>query len=118
MINTNGGGWEISKRDHDHVGQDLHEAMATGHSIPSAAKGHWYSVEWWIAPNHYTHRLHIKVVVDGKVLADKDDSGHYDRDEHKASGTSSYFFNSSSTSFAVYPEKSHTSWRNIPVQSM
>src|SRR5581483_4948751 len=118
LIKTNGGGWEISKRDHDHADQDLHEARATGHSIPSAVKGHWYNVEWWIAPNHDTHRLHIKVVVDGKVLADKDDSGHYDRDGHKGSGTSSYFLNSSSKSFAAYSEKSHTSWKNISVQSM
>jgi hypothetical protein len=117
-IKTDGRGWEIGKRDHDHIGQDLHEAIAQGQSIPSAEKGHWYNIEWWINPNEDSHRLHVKVAVDGKVLADKDDNQPYDRNGHKGTGTSSFFLNSSEKTFAAYCEKSHTSWKNISVESI
>jgi len=117
LIKTDDGGWMVSKRDHDHEGKDLHDVIAKGDSISSAKKGHWYDVEWWIAPNHDTDRLHIKVKVDGKTLVDKDDNQGYDRNGHKGSGTSSYFLKSDKT-VGAYSEKSYTSWKNISVQSL
>lgn len=117
LIKTDDGGWMISKRDHDHEGQDLHEVLAKGHSIPEADKGHWYKVEWWIAPNPDSDDLHIKVKVDGVVLIDKDDDGHWDRNDHEGKGTSSYFLKSDKT-FGAYSEKSYTSWKNISVEQL
>jgi hypothetical protein len=117
LIKTDDGGWMVSKRDHDHEGQDLHEVLAQGNSIPEADKGHWYKVEWWIAPNPDTDDLHIKLKVDGDVLVDKDDNGHWDRDGHKGDGTSSFFLKADKT-FGAYSEKSYTSWKNISVNEL
>jgi hypothetical protein len=115
LIKTDDGGWMISKRDHDHKNQDLHEVLAKGKSIPEAEKGHWYKVEWWIEP--HDDDLHIKVKVDGDVLMDKDDTGHWDRNGHEGSGTSSYFLKADKT-IAAYSEKSYTSWKNISVEEL
>jgi hypothetical protein len=113
LIKTDGGGWMISKRDHDHAGQDLHEVLASGHSYFNEAQlGHWYNIEWWIYPNG--SNLHIKVVVDGHTLVNKDDNGHWDRNGKTGSGTSSYFLNAGKT-VGTYSEKSYTSWRDISV---
>jgi hypothetical protein len=115
LIRTDGGGWEVSKRDHDHVGQDLHVAIAQGHSIAEAQIGHWYNVEWWITPHNGT--LHIKVVVDGKTLVDKDDTAKWDRNGQTGTGTSAFFLNAKKI-FSAYSEKSYTSWRQISVESI
>jgi hypothetical protein len=115
LIKTDGGGWQISKRDHDHEGEDLHEVLAKGDSIPEADKGHWYNVEWWIEPDG--DDLHIKVKVDGDTLMDKDDNGHWDRNGDEGDGTSSYFLKADKT-FGAYSEKSYTSWKNISVEEL
>jgi len=116
IIKSDDAGWMITKRDHDHIGQDLHETLAKGHNYFSEVdKGHWYDVEWWIYPHN--DDLHIKVVVDGHTLMDKDDPGHWDRDGHEGSGTSSYFLKADKT-IGAYSEKSYTSWKNISVEEL
>jgi hypothetical protein len=115
LIRTADRGWEVAKRDHDHVGEDLHVPIAQGLSIAQAEIGHWYNVEWWIMPHNGT--LHIKVVVDGTTLVDKDDTAQWDRNGQIGNGTSNYFLNAPKT-FAAYCEKSHTSWRQISVESI
>lgn len=115
LIRSDDGGWQVSKRDHDNVGQDLHVPIAWGHSIAEAKTGHWYNVEWWIKPNNGT--LHIKVVVDGETLVDKDDTSTWERGGQKGTGTSDFFLNAPKM-FAAYCEKSHTSWRQISVESI
>ncbi|HEX2614461.1 MAG TPA: hypothetical protein VHL10_03140 [Nitrososphaera sp.] len=116
LIKSDGGGWMISKRDHDHAGQDLHEVLASGHTyFNSVVKGHWYKVEWWVYP--HGDNLHIKVIVDGHTLMNKDDPGHWDRNGHKGSGTSSYFLNAAKT-IGTYSEKSYTSWKDIRVDKL
>jgi hypothetical protein len=115
LIRSDGGGWQVSKRDHDNVGQDLHVPIAQGHSIAEAKIGHWYNVEWWIKPNNGT--LHIKVVVDGQTLVDKDDTMPWERGGQKGTGTSDFFLKAPKM-FAAYCEKSHTSWREISVESI
>jgi hypothetical protein len=115
LIRTDNGGWQVSKRDHDNVGQDLHVPIAQGRSIPEAKIGQWYNIEWWIKPNNGT--LHIKVLVDGKTLVDKDDNMPWNRGGQTGNGTSNYFLNAPKM-FAAYCEKSHTSWRQISVEGI
>jgi hypothetical protein len=115
LIRTADGGWQVSKRDHDHVGEDLHVPIAQGKSILTAEIGHWYNIEWWIMPHNAA--LHIKVVVDGITLVDKDDDTYWDRGGHIGNGTSTFFLNAPKT-FAAYCEKSYTSWRQISVESI
>lgn len=117
LIKTDDGGWKVTKRDHDHEGQDLHETIAEGDEIPEADKGHWYKVEWWIAPNPETDNLHVKVKVDGKTLVDKDDDAGWDRGSDEGEGTSKHFLQADKT-FGAYSEKSYTSWRNISVEEL
>jgi hypothetical protein len=57
-------------------------------------------------------------MVDGKVLTDKDDDQPYDRNGHKGSKTSSLFLDNPNKTFGAYCEDSHTSWKNIFVESM
>jgi hypothetical protein len=111
------GGWLVSKRDHDHEGQDLHETIAEGDSIPKAEIGHWYNVEWWIRPTGDNGDLHVKVVVDGETLVNKVDDAGWDRGGTVGEGTSAYFVNAGKT-FGAYSENSYTSWRNIWVESL
>ena len=117
LIKSDDGGWKVTKRDHDHRGQDLHETIAEGDEIPEAQFGHWYEVEWWIAPNPETDNLHIKVVVDGDVLVDTDDTASWDRNDDEGERTSKYFLEAGKT-VGAYSEKSYTSWRNIEVEEM
>jgi len=116
IIKSDDAGWMVTKRDHDHTGQDLHETLASGHNyFNSVDFGHWYNVEWWIYPNG--DDLHIKLVVDGHTLMDKNDPGHWDRGGHTGSGTSSYFLNADKT-IGTYTEKSYSSWKNIWVEQL
>jgi hypothetical protein len=117
LIKTDDGGWMVSKRDHDHEGEDLHEVIAKGDEIPEAEEGHWYEVEWWIEPTDDEENLHIKVVVDGEELVDQEDDASWDRDGDEGEGTSGYFVEADKT-FGAYSEKSYTSWRNISVESI
>jgi hypothetical protein len=117
LIKTDDGGWMVSKRDHDHEGEDLHEVIAEGDEIPEAEEGHWYEVEWWIEPTDDEENLHIKVVVDGEELVDQEDDASWDRDGDEGEGTSGFFVDAEKT-FGAYSENSHTSWRNISVESI
>lgn len=117
LIKSDDGGWMVSKRDHDHEGEDLHEVIAKGDVIPEADKGRWYDVEWWITQNEETDDLHVRLVVDGEELVNKDDDAGYDRDGEEGGGTSSFFYNSDEKTFGAYSEKSRTSWKDISVWS-
>lgn len=117
LIKTDDGGWKVTKRDHDHEGQDLHVSIEEGDEIPEADFDHWYEIEWWIAPNPETDELHIKVDVDGETLVDEDDDAGYDRGGHEGEGTSEYFLEAEKT-IGAYSEKSYTSWRNIEVEEL
>jgi hypothetical protein len=115
VLKTDDGGWKVTKRDHDHEGQDLHVAIAQGHQIDEADFGHWYHIEWWVVPNG--DDLHIKVKVDGNTLVDTDDDTKWDRNGNEGSGTSSYFLKADKT-VGAYCEKSYTSWRNFEVHEV
>jgi hypothetical protein len=117
MIRTDDpGGWLLSKRDHDHEGEDDHVTIAEGDEIPEAEEGHWYEVEWWIEPTEDEEDLQIKLVVDGETLVDQVDESSWDRDGDEGEGTSGYFVDADKT-FGAYSENSETSWRNIWVES-
>lgn len=114
IVKSDDAGWMVTKRDHDHEGQDLHEVLAQGHSyFKEVDFGHWYNLEWWIYP--HDGNLHIKLIVDGHTLIDKQDPGHYDRNDHEGSGTSKYFEEADKT-VGAYSEKSYSSWKEISVE--
>lgn len=115
IIKTDDGGWMVTKRDHDHEGEDLHQTIAEGDEIPEAEFGHWYEVEYWVVPNG--DDLHIRLIVDGEELVDKDDDAGWDRDGDEGEGTSEYFLGADKT-FGAYSELSYTSWRNIEVEEV
>lgn len=115
LMKTDDGGWKVTKRDHDHEGEDLHETIAEGDEFPEAEFGHWYEVEYWVVPNG--DDLHIRLIVDGEELVDKDDDAGWDRDGDEGEGTSEYFLEADKT-FGAYCEKSYTSWRNIEVEEV
>ena len=115
LLKTDDGGWKVTKRDHDHEGQDLHETIAEGDEIPEADFGHWYELEWWVVPNG--DDLHVKLIVDGEVLVNEDDDAGWDRDGDEGDGTSEYFLEADKT-IGAYSEKSYTSWRNISAEEV
>src|SRR5690606_7516260 len=115
LMKTDDGGRKITKRYHDHEGKDLHVTIAYGDEFPEAKFGHWYEVEYWVVPNG--DDLHIRLIVDGKVLVDKDDDAKWDRNGKVGKGTSNYFLKADKT-FGAYSEKSYTSWRNIEVEEI
>jgi hypothetical protein len=118
MIRTDDpGGWMVSKRDHDHEGEDMHVTIAEGNEIPEAEEGHWYNLEWWIEPTADNENLHIKLAVDGETLVDTVDESSWDRDGEEGEGTSGYFVDAGKT-VGAYSENSHTSWSNIWVESL
>lgn len=113
-IKTNG--WEIGKKDNDHpASEELQEYIMQG-NLPLAILGDWYIVEFWVVPVKSVGRLRIKVIVNGKVLADLLDNQKSQRNGTISSSTSDFFLNSDQKRFGVYSEQSKTSWKEIYLQ--
>lgn len=112
-FNLKTNGWEIGKKDNDHpASEELQEYITQG-STPAAVIGQWYDIEYFVVPDFIAKKLRIKVIVNGKVLADVLDNQAWQRNGVTGSGTSAYFLSSNLKRCAPYSEQSRTSWDRI-----